>query len=116
MHEYSLVQALLDQVDRQARAHRATAIHRLHVSVGELAGVEIPLLETAYATFRERTRCAGAELEVHAVPARWTCPVCARLVPRGEALRCLECDTPARLETGDEIFLDRIEMEVPDVQ
>lgn len=112
MHEYSLVQALLEQVDRQARVHGAVAIHRLHVSVGELAGVEVPLLETAYATFRERTRCAGATLEVHPVPARWTCPACGRAVERGEPLRCAECGTPARLEAGDEIFLDRIEMEV----
>ncbi|HUP42301.1 MAG TPA: hypothetical protein VM599_03750 [Thermoanaerobaculia bacterium] len=31
MHEYSLVQALLQQVERQARAYRATAVHRLGV-------------------------------------------------------------------------------------
>lgn len=112
MHEYSLVQALLEQVDRQARAHRALAVHRLHVSVGELAGVEVPLLETAYETFRERTRCAGAALEVHTVAARWACPVCGAAVPAGGLLRCGECGTPARLEAGDEIVLDRIEMEV----
>lgn len=112
MHEYSLVQALLGQVDRQARAHGALAVHRVHVSVGELAGVEVPLLETAYATFRERTCCAGAELEVHPVAARWACPGCGRVVLDGEPLRCVECGTPSRLEAGDEIFLDRIELEV----
>lgn len=112
MHEYSLVQALLQQVEHQARAHRATAIHRLHVSVGELSGVEVPLLETAYATFRDRTVCSGADLEVHRVPARWTCPGCGRPFVRGEALRCSECRRPARLAAGDEIVLDRIEMEV----
>ena len=116
MHEYSLVQALLEQVDRQARCHQATAIHRLQVSVGELSGVEVPLFETAYATFRDRTLCAAAELEVRFVPARWSCPGCGRLVRKGEPLRCVECGTPARLEAGDEIFLERIEMEVPDVQ
>jgi hydrogenase nickel incorporation protein HypA/HybF len=112
MHEYSLVQALLEQVDRQARAHHALAIYKLHVSVGELAGVEVALLKTAYATFRERTRCAGAELEVRSVPARWSCPGCGRVVPRGEPLRCVDCGTPARLGAGGEIVLDRIEMEV----
>ncbi len=112
MHEYSLVQALLDQVDRQARAHHATAIHRLHVSVGELAGVEVELLETAYETFRERTACSGAELTVHPVAARWACPQCGREVARGGPLRCPDCRHPARLEAGDEIILDRIEMEV----
>lgn len=113
MHEYSLVQALLQQVDHQARAHRATAVHRLHVSVGELAGVEVQLLETAYDTFRERTVCAGAALEVHPVAARWACPGCGRELRTGQALRCSQCGLPARLEAGDEIVLDRIEMEVP---
>jgi Zn finger protein HypA/HybF involved in hydrogenase expression len=28
-------------------------------------------------------------------------------------LRCSRCDVPARLMEGDEIMLDRIEMEVP---
>lgn len=113
MHEYSLVQALIAQVDRQARVHRAISIHRLHVSVGELSGVEVPLLETAYATFRARTRCSAADLEVRRVPALWACPGCGRRLAPGEPLRCGDCGTPARLEAGDEICLDRIEMEVP---
>jgi len=112
MHEYSIIQALLGQVEHHARQHRASAVHRLHVSIGELSGVEVPLLETAYTTFRERTVCAGADLEVHPVPAVWACPDCAREIPRGTALRCPDCGCPARLTRGDEIVLDRIEMEV----
>lgn len=112
MHEYSIVQSLLGQVERHARTHRATAVHRLHVSIGELSGVEVPLLETAYATFRERTVCARAELEVHPVAAAWSCPDCGRSIPPGVALRCPDCGRPARLTRGDEIVLDRIEMEV----
>lgn len=112
MHEYSIVQALLEQVDRQARAHGATAIHRLHVAIGELSGVEVELLETAYETFRRRTPCAGAELAVHPVPARWACPECRKVMAPGAALRCPDCLRPARLEAGGEIVLERIEMEV----
>jgi hydrogenase nickel incorporation protein HypA/HybF len=74
--------------------------------------VEVPLLETAYTTFRERTICAGAELEIHPVTAEWSCPDCRRSIPRGTALRCSDCGSPARLTRGDEIVLDRIEMEV----
>ncbi len=41
MHEYSIVQALVERVDAEARARGATAVHRLSVSIGELSGVEI---------------------------------------------------------------------------
>ena len=36
-------------------------------------------------------------------------------VARGAILRCDTCGHPARLTHGDEIILERIEMEAPDV-
>lgn len=113
MHEYSIVEALLARVDAEAQARRATAVHRLTVRIGELSGVEIDLLTTAFATFRERTICANADLDVLAVAAMWACPRCDRPIERGSALQCPHCGVPARLAQGDEILLDRIEMEVP---
>jgi hydrogenase nickel insertion protein HypA len=113
MHEYSIVQALVDRVDAEARARKATAVHRLSVRIGELSGVDMDLLTTAYATFRERTICERAELDLQFVPARWECPNCGDLIRRGEVLTCPSCAVPARLAQGDEILLDRIEMEVP---
>lgn len=112
MHEYSIVRALLDRVEREARDRQATAVHCLRVRIGELSGVEVDLLEAAYRTFRERTLCAGADLEVVPVAADWTCPRCSRPLARGDILRCPDCGVPARLAAGDEIVLDRIEMEV----
>jgi hydrogenase nickel incorporation protein HypA/HybF len=113
MHEYSIVQALVDRVDAEARARHATAVHRLSVRIGELSGVETDLLATAYEIFRERTICERAELELQFVPARWECPNCGDVIGRGDVLRCPSCAVPARLVQGDEILLDRIEMEVP---
>jgi hydrogenase nickel incorporation protein HypA/HybF len=113
VHEYSIVEALIARVDAEARTRGATTVHRLSVRIGELSGVEIDLLTTAYATFRERTICEHAELDVHAVPAEWGCPACGDAIARGVALRCPRCDVPAKLTGGDEILLDRIEMEVP---
>jgi len=112
MHEYSLVQALLDRVHREAAAHGSTKVHRLWVRIGERSGVEVELLQTAYEMCRERTVCDGAPLEVSRQEARWACPRCRAEVPRGERLACAACGIPARLESGDEIMLDRIELEV----
>jgi len=113
MHEYSIVQALIERVEEEARRRGASAVRRLHVRVGELSGVETELLATAFATFRERSLCAGAELAIEAVPVRWSCPRCGGAIERGEILRCPACAVPACLSGGDEIVLQRIEMEVP---
>jgi hydrogenase nickel incorporation protein HypA/HybF len=112
MHEYSIVQALVDRVEREARAHEATAVHRLSVRIGALAGVEADLLASAYEICRAGTLCAEAELAIESVPARWACPECEWELPAGAVLRCPSCGVPARLASGDEIILDRIEMEV----
>ncbi len=115
MHEYSIVSALLDQVEHQLAMHPRATVRRVSVKIGELAGVEIELLRTAYDTIRERSVCASAELAIEAVPAAWQCVGCARAIETGAVLRCPDCGRPARLATGGEIILERIEMEVPDV-
>ena len=115
MHEYSIVGALVERAAAEARARGATAVTALEVRIGELAGVESELLATAWTTFREGTVCAGAPLRIVNVPARWVCSRCGAGIPRGQALRCAGCARPARLAAGDEIFLDRIELEVPNV-
>ena len=115
MHEYSIVASLIDRVQQEAAAHGGTRVHRLHVKIGELAGVELDLLKTAFDTFRERTICDGAELAIEPVAATWGCTTCNRSVAKGAILRCDACGRPARLIQGDEIVLERIEMEAPNV-
>jgi hydrogenase nickel incorporation protein HypA/HybF len=115
VHEYSIVQALIARVEEEARARHAASIERLTVRIGELSGVETGLLASAWEVFRERTLCAGAELEVRPVAARWSCPRCGAAPRSGAALRCPDCELPMRLAEGGEIVLDRIEMEVADV-
>lgn len=113
MHEYSIVQALLQRVEVEARRYQASGVQRIRVRIGELAGVDPDLLASAYACFRERTMCRNATLDIQPVAAGWVCPRCDRPIVAGEILRCAECGTPARLTGGDEIVLERIELEVP---
>lgn len=112
MHEYSIVGSLITRVQAEAEARGATAVTALWVRIGELSGVETDLLQTAYDTFRERTICDAAILNLTRVPARWECPRCGRPVEAGAVLRCADCNTAAALAEGDEIVLERIEMEV----
>ena len=114
MHEYSLVEALISRVEAEARRRQALGVHGLSVRIGELAGVDPELFQTAYDTFRAGTLCAAAPLTLRFVPASWSCPRCALPIPRGEVLRCGPCGEPARLDEGsDALTLDSIDLEVP---
>lgn len=113
MHEYSIVQSLVDSVESVAAKNGGAAVHHLYVQIGELAGVDCDLLQTAYDTFRFGTICADAPITIERIAARWECPKCGAAFARGAILRCPGCSEPARLAAGDEILLRRIEMEVP---
>lgn len=111
MHEYSIIQSLMTRVEEEAEKHGAVSVQRIELRIGEQSGVEMDLLVTAFETFRHGSICAGAELAVTPVPAVWRCPVCESQLGQGGILLCEDCRVPAQLVTGDEIFLDRIEME-----
>lgn len=112
MHEYSIASALLRQVEKAARPHPGAKVRRVRVAIGELAGVEVALLATAFTALRPETPCAEAELVIDARPARWACPVCNDVIRDGEALCCPSCATPARLDSGGEILLQGIDLEI----
>ncbi len=112
MHEYSIVQSLVDSVESVAGQHSGGTVHHVYVEIGELAGVDCDLLQTAYETFRFGTICHDAPLTIARIEARWECPSCHFAIARGAILRCPECSRPAKLASGDEILLRRVEMEV----
>jgi len=111
VHEYSIVQALVDRIEEEARARGARSVERVVLRIGDLSGVEVELLQTAYLTFRERTVCERAPLEIACVPPVWTCRRCGRRVWADGLLRCA-CGGEAELRQGDEIVLESLEMEV----
>ena len=111
MHEYSIVQSLVESV-AAAVGSRIASVQRVDVRIGELAGVDCTLLATAFEVFRDGTLCERAMLTIDRIPARWECSLCRGDVPLGGFLRCQLCNAPARLAAGDEIVLQRIELEV----
>jgi len=112
MHEYSIVQSLVDSVSDVLQQNAGAAVHSVSIQIGELSGVDIDLLRTAYDTFREGTICERAPLSIERTPAQWQCPKCTSPIVRGAILRCSACGEPARMVSGDEIVLRRVELEV----
>jgi hydrogenase nickel incorporation protein HypA/HybF len=115
MHEYSVVQALVRQVEEVVRARKASKVHRVRLKLGEAAGVDPELFATALETFKEATVLKDAKIETVLVPARWACRSCSEPIAKGERLQCPKCGAPARQVEGGELMLDQLELEVPDV-
>ena len=112
MHEYSIVQAMFDQIDQVAGERHAVCVRRVSVRIGEAAGLDVGLFRSAFELFRERTICERAELAVEEVAARWVCPDGHGALPERQPLVCGVCGRPARLEAGDEITLMKLDLEV----
>jgi len=112
MHEYSVARSLMETIEASAAEHAATSVQRVQLRIGEHAGIEVGLLQSAFTLVRERTICAGADLDIEISPAEWQCSFCGHAIPRGTRLHCSDCDVPARMISGDEIMLERLEMEV----
>jgi len=64
LHEFSIVQSLLALIEENARQNNAKEVSKVVVKIGKLSGVEPHLLKMAFDTFKEKTICENAELEM----------------------------------------------------
>lgn len=120
VHELAVCQSLLQQVDRVARQHGATGVAAIHLNVGPLSGIEIPLLEHAFTIARAGTVAHSADLVTNRTRVRVHCSRCDEesFVPANR-LVCMHCgDWRTQLVSGDEMELARIEMNIqePELQ
>ncbi|MCK5361192.1 MAG: hydrogenase maturation nickel metallochaperone HypA [Gammaproteobacteria bacterium] len=113
MHELSICQALIDQVENLARENQAVAVKVINLQVGPLSGAEIPLLEHAWPLASAGTVAESAELFIEPMPVRVRCKTCG--VESGASanrLLCGECgDYHTELISGDEMVLTRLEFD-----
>ena len=114
MHELSLCQNLIDQVTELARKHQARSVASVTVQIGQLAGVEPQLLETAFTIARAGTVAELAEMVTVVVAPRVVCNVCgSESEATPSSLLCAVCGgNNTRLILGDELILARVEMVV----
>lgn len=115
MHELSVCQGLLSQVEAIAREHAADKVTAITLQIGPLSGVEPALLQQAFTLARAGGVAAEAALVIEALPVRVSCENCGR---ESEAapnrLLCGHCgDYHTRLLSGDEMLLMRVELDKP---
>ncbi|MFP5506673.1 MAG: hydrogenase maturation nickel metallochaperone HypA [Gammaproteobacteria bacterium] len=113
MHELSVCQALVRELDALGRREQARRITRVVVRIGPLSGVEPQLLRQAYPLASAGTVAADAELILENLPVRVHCDSCgAESEAAVNRLVCGVCgDYRTRLLSGDEMLLAHVEIE-----
>jgi len=113
MHELSVCQALIGQVEKVARENDAGRVLSIVIAVGPLAGVEAGLLEHAYPIAAAGTLAEHATLIIETVPVRVRCRSCG--VEGGAQVNRLVCgacgDWQVDVTAGEEMLLMRVEIE-----
>ncbi len=112
MHELSVCQAMLQQVEAIAAQRQAHGVTSITIRIGPLSGVEPELLQHAFPVARAGTVAAEARLIVERLPIRVHCEQCdAETDATPNRLLCGACgDWHTRLVSGDELLLASVEL------
>jgi len=118
MHELSIAQALVEQVEAAAANEHALRVVRVVITVGALSGVDPEALRSLFPLVAEGTVTADAELAVEQVAARVRCRACGFESPVEEYfIGCSTCDSKdVELVAGRELNITSIELEVDERQ
>lgn len=113
MHEFSIVTALLEMCEKNAKENNASKITKVEIKVGKLSGVEPHLLETAFNTFKEETICDGAEFVMQIQDIVVRCQNCqSEATLSKNEFTCPTCNsTELSIVDGEEMYLMHLEME-----
>jgi hydrogenase nickel insertion protein HypA len=113
MHEYSIVQALLNQCEDIAKENSAKKITKVITKIGVMSGVETHLLKVAFDTFKEGSICDGAEFVINIQKLKLRCRKCRCEYEVDEInYKCKECEHLG-MDTidGEDMYLMSLEME-----
>ncbi len=113
MHEYSIVQSLLESCENHAEENESSKVIKVVVKIGVLSGVEPQLLETAFNTFKEGTICDEALFILNHQKVVIECYECKETstLDKNEFV-CPSCQSnDVKVIDGEDMFLMSLEME-----
>jgi hydrogenase nickel incorporation protein HypA/HybF len=112
MHELSVCQALVQQLESISAANGGGAVELIRLRIGPLSGTEGELLRRAFPLAAAGTVAAGAELLIEVAPVTVQCSVCgARTEAAPNRVLCGACDSfRVRIVSGDEMLLESVEL------
>ncbi len=113
MHEYSIVQSLIESCEEHAEKNDSTKVTKVYIKVGVLSGVEPHLLGEAFLLFKEDTICHDALLDMHIQKIKFHCNNCdlEDELEKNEFV-CPSCGSyDLQVLDGEEMYLMRLELE-----
>lgn len=113
MHEYSIVQSLIDTCDDYLKEHGAQKVTKIVLKVGVLSGIEPHLLENAFDTFKDGTVCSKAKLVLNIQKVKVHCNDCGiELELEKNNFVCPDCEScNLSVLDGEEMYLMQLELE-----
>ena len=113
MHEYSIVQSLIESCEEHAKTNNASKVTKVVVKIGVMSGVEPALLKTAFDTFKEKTICEEAEFVINIQKVLVKCRECMQenLLAKLE-YRCPSCNgSDLEILDGEDMYLMQLELD-----
>lgn len=113
MHEYSIVQSLLETCETYARQNNSSKVVKVIVKIGVLSGVEPDLLKTAFDTFKEESLCHNAEFIMNIQKVEILCKDCGQIstLDKNE-FACPNCSSVnIDVKDGEDMYLMSLELE-----
>jgi hydrogenase nickel incorporation protein HypA/HybF len=114
MHEFSLMQSVLEQVDTAAKEAGAQRVTVVRLIIGDMAEVVEDAMEFAFEALTPDTLSAGAQLVITTVKPRSRCTVCEHEFEHDRHhWSCPSCDSLAtELLAGRELYIDSVEVDI----
>ena len=113
MHEYSIVQGIMQTVLAEAEKAKAQKVVKVSLKIGELTGVFPDSLTFCFELISKGTIAGGTALNIEKVPIMGYCPHCDKnfLIEDNHYL-CQHCKNPTiELTSGRELQIDHLEVE-----
>lgn len=111
MHEFSMVNALMETVLKSAEENDISKVTKVKLIIGELHGALPDLLTFAFETLSQDTVCSGAELEIEIRKLALQCVACGHTFAEEKLPKvCPVCGGyDLKIVAGRELHLDYYE-------
>ncbi len=113
MHEYSIVQSLIDSCQEHVDSNAASKVTKVVVKIGVMSGVEPHLLQEAFELFKEGTVCDGCVFIMNIQKVKIECASCKTTseLDKNE-YSCPVCQSvDIKIIDGEDMFLMQLELE-----